>query len=319
MTLLLLAAQGARAQPAASLSVERADSASDCPDQTALAASVSLLLRRRGLEPAADPSAARFHVSLHRSETGYHATIEVRGEQAGLRTLDDAGSTCAGLADAVAVTLALLLDPDFAVPSATRAEPRSAAPPPRSRGPTAQRPAPAPARRAAPVRLSIEAAPVLALSVTRGVSAGATAGVRAWHADGPVLALGGLLLPPGAEAFGPGEVELGLMAGTLSPCWRVLGEQEGPRLAGCAMSALGVLQARGRGYQPDREPARAWYAAGAGAVASGPLPGPIEWGVQSTVLAPLRRQSYVVDGLGTAHESAGAGLVVAAGLALAVP
>jgi hypothetical protein len=101
-------AQEARATP---LVVERSPGAGDCPDAGALAAIEERVAGRRGLEPSADPGAPG-HVEVHftKGSAGYSGIIRPPGEVHRVRTLSDPSPTCAPLAQAISLALALLVD-----------------------------------------------------------------------------------------------------------------------------------------------------------------------------------------------------------------
>src|SRR3982751_52777 len=109
----------------AELSVARGPGAEDCPDTAALRARVEQITGTRlGRVTATEPALA-VAVSFSREGDRYRAAIRTQGPKEGERVLEDEGPTCAALAEAVGVTLALLLDrvPRRALP---------AAPPPRA-------------------------------------------------------------------------------------------------------------------------------------------------------------------------------------------
>jgi hypothetical protein len=117
---LAVSAAPARAEPLPHLAVHRTTDVSDCPDAAALAYAVAKQMKRPAVEPdaeiprgggssgAASPAVvAGLDVQLYRSAEGYTAVIAAAGKT---RTIADRGATCAGLGDALAITLAILLD-----------------------------------------------------------------------------------------------------------------------------------------------------------------------------------------------------------------
>ncbi len=110
--LVLLSARSARADdPATSLEVTRSADAADCPDAFALAA---LVARERGRDSLVTTAGAGatlgLEVAFARSSSGYVATVRSTGDRTGTRTIADQGPSCSALAEAVVVTLTVMLD-----------------------------------------------------------------------------------------------------------------------------------------------------------------------------------------------------------------
>ncbi len=100
----------AQASPRASLVVTRGDGAQDCPDGAQLAGQVRAIAGRDVLSVGlAAPTETWVQVTMTRGFTGYSAQISALGPHRGTRSLDDLGPSCASLADAVAVTIAIFL------------------------------------------------------------------------------------------------------------------------------------------------------------------------------------------------------------------
>src|SRR5436190_4163558 len=124
---LVCAACPARAQHAPALSVERAAGAEGCPDADALGARVAAI---RGAEPNGP---ARYTVTFAREGEVYSTQIRSEAGSADVRRIEDRGTDCSALAQATALTLALLYDADAArtsapqPPSVTRPAPITAA------------------------------------------------------------------------------------------------------------------------------------------------------------------------------------------------
>src|SRR5262245_51916025 len=96
----------------AALVVTRDDGARDCPDSAVLGARVETVAGKELFAAAGDAARDTWvQVEFVRSITGYRAVISARGQRQGTRALDDVGPECSSLAEAVAVTLAILLDP----------------------------------------------------------------------------------------------------------------------------------------------------------------------------------------------------------------
>src|SRR5947207_3381796 len=127
---LLGSVEGARSP--LDLHVEREPAAADCPDAASLTAAIDDIERHPAAGAAETPTTpgVRADVTFARAETGYRATLRLRGAKAGERTLTDTGPSCAALGRAVAIALALSLEgePDLPVPIVTP-EPTSTPPP----------------------------------------------------------------------------------------------------------------------------------------------------------------------------------------------
>lgn len=221
------------------LLVHRTDDTADCPDASALAGLVARHMKRPALEPAGDarsssaPSARgaaplpSVDVQIYRSEEGYTAVVQTEvaatanvppsGARTKTRQLSDKGSTCAGLAAALSITLAILLDtevpppppppspePPPALDRAESASPGPPEPPPLLRSEGAAESAPAKGPEGADWRASSASVRNAGQSVVdRGAasprSLGLTAGLGVAPAEG-ALQYGGLA--------GSGYVEL---------------------------------------------------------------------------------------------------------------
>ena len=103
----------ARAQGAEALSVERGIGAEDCPDVDMLSAHIAKIRGRAGVS-----SSASYSVSFSHTGDAYTAVIRSGPNGESQRVLEGHGPACAALAQAAAVTLALLFDsgPESAPP-----------------------------------------------------------------------------------------------------------------------------------------------------------------------------------------------------------
>jgi hypothetical protein len=107
---LELSAQVGRAEiPLAggTLAVRNAASAADCVEEAALGARIAALLTGGApFDPKAPPW--RFDVTIQSTSSGFVAELRVSGKAHGLRQID--AEHCQGLTDALAVTVAIVLD-----------------------------------------------------------------------------------------------------------------------------------------------------------------------------------------------------------------
>src|SRR5688572_3004400 len=101
----------------AAILVSRAPEAHDCPDAEQLRARVERIV---GHSLAGDDTSRAFvmRAEFTRRGEGYEATLRMSGIREGERVLRDQGTSCEALADAVAVTTALLLDESKREPTA---------------------------------------------------------------------------------------------------------------------------------------------------------------------------------------------------------
>ena len=274
----------------AELSVERQDGARDCPDSAALRAAVDRILARPSVPPAPPLAGVlRAEVVFTRmAPGGYQSSVQLTGAKSGERTFSDSGPTCAPLGEAVALTLALLLDPARAPPQAP---------------PVA---ASAPARPPAPNRKS--SAFVLA---TAGTALGLVAGPSI--AGGPELQLnflrhwgvqtGGLFVLPRSTAFADGTVRVGLLAGHVRVCGFLNDVAATIRAGVCAVGALGLMRGEGRGFPTSNTADDSWLAAGGGIQLSRLFGARVLLGIGMDLLAPLRQQTFSVSNRGIAYRS----------------
>ncbi len=292
----MLAARSALAEePAqARLRVERSEAAGDCPDAWALLLRVNRIAHRSAVVREGGNVVLR--VGIDHGEAGYSASLTARGARTGERDLDDAGPTCEGLAEALAVSIALLLDEEPSVP----------APPPRvAPAPAALPPVPTGPGHGAPLPSSV--LDVLVFE-SAGVVGPSTFGVEG-NADfrvTPRLTLGGgvFALIDDTRRFGPGALHMSLVAIRANACFtfRLADASIGGAL--CGFPALGSIIATGRGFDQDRTASQPWFALGAGAVADGPIIGPLGLVTRLDLVVPVLRPSFVVEDLGAAPPGA---------------
>ncbi|AKT41292.1 hypothetical protein [Chondromyces crocatus] len=292
-------AQETASSPLARLTVTRTAEATDCPDAAALTAAVEVAMKRPALDDASEEAAAdTYEVRIFREDDAYAAVLRA-GDLT--RRISDPGPTCAGLAEALAITLAILLDSE-APPRAEPAPPSPAPPSPatpsarstrRAPGstPTAT-PTPAPSARAWDVSLD------LGVSQTLGVL---TPFSWAFHAEASLrlervsFGAGAIWMPTRTLDVTPGQVDITLALATARACAAIAGHLEGPRLSVCAQPMVGAFSGAGRGYDPDRQVTVPWAALGALLLGEGPIAGPLGWSLRGAVVAPLVSEELTID------------------------
>lgn len=282
-------------EPRASLVVTRGEGAQDCPDAATLAehvrAVVGANLLRVGLGAATE---TWIQVAMARTFAGYTAQISSLGVRHGTRALEDLGPSCTSLADAVAVTIAIFLDPYANAPA-----PEPVAVVPRRRP---SEPASASAARSeSPAhwpQIFIEGSGGVALNLVEHSEplASADFGLRLtprWS-----LALGGTFVFPDTKTTSGGQVDLSLSYLYLLACARALGDTDGPRADWCAAPLLGTFRGSGRGYRDSFSDRSAWLALAVGPQVVYPVSHKLAWVLAGQGVVPLIRQSFEVQSAG---------------------
>jgi hypothetical protein len=309
--------ESARAEPLrASLVVTRDDGARDCPDSGSLAARVEHVAGKRLFDPDALGGDTWVQVSFAREFGGLRAVISAHGRREGTRSLDDVGPACASLTDAVAITLAILLDPtnvrnDESATHVAVAEPsplsrtRRAADSTRIVGATSGT-ADVPARDASRRSSKASEYPVFGVEASAGASFSvlsrvvplAEAGLRVRLAKLVSLAGGGGLLGTDRVAYAGGYIDLTLVYAYARACTPLL---SGARtvLEVCAEPMLMALNGSGSEYANPHARWAFWPSLAAVVQAYGAVTPSTFWSLRVLALAPLIRQGFSVrrDGL----------------------
>ncbi len=109
LALLFVSEVAAAAPHVPVIEVRRDNSAQDCPDTGGMVSRVNELTGQASVRPAdGAPAELTLRVTLSASGAGYSAAIVAEGSRSGRRSIADIGADCAGLAEALAVTLALI-------------------------------------------------------------------------------------------------------------------------------------------------------------------------------------------------------------------
>lgn len=309
----LLTVATSSAQPAAlrgvPLLVQRAPAASDCVDAAGLASKVNALVGREAL--VASDSAGQsfaFEIQLFKADDGYSAIMLAAGRS---RQLDDPGPTCAGLTDALALTLAILVDADEAPP-----------PPPPPPPPAPKPEVVAPPPLIAPPKPPPDTTPRLYVSPHVGFASGLSgAAVPALllsvqvRLTGPLSVLGGFTWTP-TQAFplAPGRVDVGLAYGELAGClssWRVL---DRVRLGACALFGMGAIQGVSSGYTTNGQATRLWTALGLAGLVDLRVTSVLYWSSRVSLLGVTQREGFQITNAGVAFDPAPVGVLVSTGL-----
>jgi hypothetical protein len=283
----------------------------DCPDSAALAERVRGVAGANVISAELGPAPFEtwVQVAVTRNFGGYSAQISTSGLRHGNRTLEDLGPSCASLADAIAVTLAIFLDPYANVPPPKAALP--AVVPPSSPEPKAKPQSPA-----APPHRShffLDAGAGITLNLldhAMPVFAG-NAGLHltpSWS-----LSLGGGYVLTDTVASPGGEVELSLAYADLRGCGRALGASDRAHLDWCLAVMIGSLRGSGHGYADGASKGVAWSAMALGPDVIFPFTRSLSWILTGEAVLPLTRDGFDVQYQGSRslafRPSAVAGLI----------
>jgi hypothetical protein len=238
----------------------------------------------------------RWLVTVRREASGYGAVVRAEGARSGERQLFAPGAACGELREAIAVTIALVLDHALALDS-----PRAAAP--------QHADAPGPqwlleGRLGAGAGLLPGVVTLGALGLEAGPSAGQ------WAFGGGVFGVA-----PVTVEHDPGTVDLSLWGAYARVCGLVAGSPRALRGSVCVLGAFGALGGRGRGYPSGNQQGYSpWVAPGVAASLRGPLGGALGWSLTATGYAPLVRGGFSVGNRGLAYDPAPAGASLEAGV-----
>lgn len=257
---LTLAARAARAQPALPVEVEREGGAEDCPDSAGLVERVAHILG-----PGARVDATPYRVTFSHGGQAFSAAIRLGTDGATVRYLQAREPSCASLAHATAIALAVLFDAEIA-------DKPEAAPPEK---PSEEKPAPplqpppvttkprledeegrAEAERSAD-RSHVRVDPWFALGASALVGvlrpvvpafvADAGLEVQRFHAS-----LGALWALPQDISLPPGHAHEKLLSGNLRACF-ALGYGAATRFDLCSGVLAGVAKADASGFTQSEE------------------------------------------------------------------
>jgi len=213
-----------------SLSLVRGEGAEQCPSGREITREVE---RRIG-RPVFDNEGTRsFEVQLNREGDIYHSWVYVRGadgQSIGRRALESSEASCGPIFEATVLSIALVIDPNAALPERASSvaafaplSSQSAAPPASNASPssaTARAPSGPPIPTKAPpegrhTEIEISARALLSKSIVPGASGGLSLHFSARPTERWGVALGAVYLGPGQALTSAGEVWVGLTSATL--------------------------------------------------------------------------------------------------------
>jgi hypothetical protein len=292
------------------LTVDRGPDASDCPDATQLRQLVDAQAARATRGEEGDQ---HFRVEFLR-DSKYFAVVQVRGRSFGQRVLRDQAEQCADLAEAVATSIALILEREAASSGAAEPAPDGVEPvdgraPPvpvtsRSVQP-AVRGANMPRRGYAPPSAwvpdwELGVGPAIAWEVTPNTSVGAYGQVGFWASDAMRFGLAALWFPRESLRYEEGEIQLTATVVTASACWQLA---ESPvRWIGCAEPSVMRHTAEGKGYREDFVSESTLWMLGGSLEAAVPITAPLSWVTRAGLMARTADQDIRVQEQGSAHS-----------------
>ena len=285
----------ARAQGSDALRVERAAGAEDCPDALSLSQRVAAI---RGRPEVA--TSTSYEVGFTHTADTFSATIRSGPNGESQRILEGRGLTCAALAQATAVTLALLFDSEVDSSPATEPEPPPVAPPPKLDNPLAppieiEQPS---ARPRVDNTFSLGAG---GLGFALRPLSPAFTGELGLRIDGFRVGLGVLWNPPQAVALGPGRVNEFLLSGTARTCV-ALSRAESLQLDVCSGLFAGAVTAHAEGFTRNSRRVRSWLAIPF-ELSLADFSGHVGWELSAAALGSLVHHDFEVEGLGVAYQS----------------
>jgi hypothetical protein len=291
-----LLANGQAADAPLAFDLSREPGAERCPDHETLTTQLQKRLAQTGA--ARLPVADKVTVAIKRTRDGYLATVWALGLEGGTRSLLDPTDDCAGLAEAVVLTLSMIAD--------GQPMPPAKAPPPPPE-PVIERP------------LEVGAGALASTGMLGAASLGPTLELL-WH-PWPHLAAGlsALWMPSRAFDNGPGSTDFTLAAGLARLCGGIL--PYGGRIfpAICAELGAGGLRGQGQGYVDARSVWVPWLAAGGSLGAQVRVHRLVSLFGRVGYLASLRNERFKVGGLAPVHDTGHPGFDGGLGVLLRIP
>lgn len=272
------------------LRVERDAGTESCPDAATLAERVQAIRGR--------PATAGAGYDVHFARDGRVFSAELRAEGgASVRKLESQADDCEPLARATGVTLALLFD---STPEPAKLEPLAAASAPPAEPlppPPAAKPPAEPSER---VRLGLALGAGLASAIVRPSAPVFLGEIGLRHAA-LRFGAGAAWIPTQRLAFGPGAVDVGLIAGQARACWTGF-RRSWLQIDGCAGILLGSVTAEPHGIRGAESRARL-FAALPLELAFGQDVGQVSWELGLSLVLAFRRNQFEIEGLGKVYDT----------------
>ncbi len=289
----------ALAQTPESLNVDREPGAEDCPDAATLSARITQIRGR-----ADTPSHTGYDVSFSHTADTFTAVIHGGANGESQRVLEGRGVSCSALAQATAVTLALLFDSEVdSTPSeAPKPEPTLAPPAPAKVDHLLTEPILIAVRNRGPrVDGTLSLGVSGLVGVLRPLSPALTGElglqVARWR-----MGIGVLWNPPQSLSLEPGTIHESLLAGTARSCL-ALTRANSFRFDVCTGLFAGVATADANGFTSnEHHVVRTWLAIPV-ELSLAQLSGPVGWEVSASALGSLVHEDFSIDHLGPAYQS----------------
>jgi hypothetical protein len=291
--------ESARATPIA-FDVVRGPGAERCPDRDTLAARVAGRLFEA--TAARSPVVDRVSIAIARAPEGYVATVATQGYAVGVRNLVDDSEDCAGLAEALVLTLSMIADGQVSPPA-----PMPAAPP--------------------TVRASAHATRPWQLGASARASTGILAAPRAgmtvdvlWR-PWPRIATGlsALWMPTRSIDEDGGSVSFTVVAAMASVCGAILpfGRRVLPSV--CGEAGAGGLRGAADGYAGAQSLWAPWLVAGGSVDLGVRIDSRFSLTVRTGYLLSLRDAHFTIGGLGRVYDSGHPGWFAGLGTLVRIP
>jgi hypothetical protein len=286
LALALGGARNAWAQAAPPVIVQRGVGAEECPDAPSLAARIE---RIRG-KPERDR--VGYRVTFTREENVFAAVITAPSGR--MRALESRSATCSALANATAVTLALIFDSDPVVDTIPKPVPPVVVPV--TAVPTPPPPEPPASNLEANLAVGVVGLAGVIAPVSLGFSAEVGIAGARWRSS-----IGGLWVMPKTITLGPGTVRERLLSGLVRVCYTPL-RADMLRLDLCSGAFIGLTTAEAQGYSRNDRRTRPWIALPIEVAFAGGT-SRVGWELVAGALIPARRNDFGIEGLGVAYQS----------------
>ncbi len=296
-----------------------------CPTEADFVASVRSHTTRWTHVPDGTPSVRAIHVSVSTGPSEASGTLTVMSPNGALAMREIKGPSCMDVTEALAVMVAVAIDPRVGMADAPSAEPPEAkdqGPRPHATGtppeaapgqtrpePPPTRPEPPPRRfRPSPPRDGLHFALDLRGEVTSAVlgdalpgigasirlDPGATAKRRGVHLSHPSLAVGVRRSFPDQRKLRGGSVELSWTAGHVRLCPFRVAFEAVAEISPCAEANIGALHAQGRGFAEARGTSTFWLDVGGSVWAAAAVSESVFLSATALVTTPLFRQPFAL-------------------------